>query len=160
MKNISHFDVPGKPMPKARPRLNRKTGAIYTPNSTKVYEDSVAWCATAADLQLKAGHLDTWIVILFVVSSKKPGDIDNLAKSVLDGIKKAYPEWDDAQVFSLHVDLVQSKEAKGHTYVWIGQAGTAPWFMELPYGEMQRISEYVDRPSDVPTITEGKEQSR
>jgi len=39
------FVLVGEPVPKGRPRLNKATGAIYTPRETKAYEDAIAMMA-------------------------------------------------------------------------------------------------------------------
>lgn len=37
------FTIQGRPKGKERPRMNRGTGAVYTPRGTNTYEQAVAW---------------------------------------------------------------------------------------------------------------------
>jgi Holliday junction resolvase RusA-like endonuclease len=105
------------PVPKQRPRLNRKTGTIYTPVETAQFEKEVAWQAKAAmkgnpplegPLSVVIG---AWLPM--PKSFTKPvkqaaieggvfprGDVDNFAKSVMDALNGIL--WlDDNQVTQL-----------------------------------------------------------
>jgi Holliday junction resolvase RusA-like endonuclease len=116
MASIS-FVVPGKPVPKARPRLGRG-GFAYTPAKTQVYEALVARTAGKAMREAGLSVFDKQCIvdIEFVFAVPKSwakakrlaalngelwhegrGDIDNLAKAIFDGMNKvAY--LDDRQV--------------------------------------------------------------
>ena len=106
------FDVPGRPVPKGRPRLNRQTGTIYTPKSTREYEAAVAWCCESAQVDLQPDR-DYDIRIWFQVPDKRKADIDNLVKSVLDGMHQAYPAWGDHQVTHLEAWVLRVAPDKG-----------------------------------------------
>lgn len=96
------FTVPGKPVPKARPRamVRGRHAHIYTPATTKAFERDVGWEAKRAGVRKSQGLLA--ITLRFHGCSK--GDCDNLAKSVLDGLNGiAYG--DDGQIVDLHVIL-------------------------------------------------------
>ena len=103
------FVVPGRPVPKARPRVTRY--GTYTPPATRDYEESVrrAWRAAGA----VAFPADTPVRItvaahfalpgrpsrrLVASMSGKPhtrhrGDLDNIVKSVMDALNGcAYPD--------------------------------------------------------------------
>lgn len=105
------FFVPGRPVPKARPRIG-KGGRMYTPALTKAYERLVAaYCMAArggreplsgpvrveidATYRLpKRGHREgDW-------HTGRP-DLDNVVKAVLDGVN-GVAFADDSQVCVLH----------------------------------------------------------
>lgn len=94
------FTVPGKPVPKARPRLGRG-GRVFTPQKTVDYENLVANCARA---QLPRNwrldgqyHID----ITVWLNSNVFGDLDNMVKSICDGLNHAGVWDDDKYVCSL-----------------------------------------------------------
>lgn len=122
------FHVEGEPVPKGRPKFTSVGGfaRTYTPKKTSEYEFAVRLAAIQA--MGVAEPLETPLgVYLYIrlpipkshskkrreacISGqekpiKKP-DIDNLAKSVLDGINGVV--WkDDSQIVSLHVTKVYS----------------------------------------------------
>lgn len=128
------FNVPGNPVPKPRPKFfsKGKFVRVYTPAQGKKYEALVAACCRKAmsgdEAEILTGPLTMTIKFYFArPKSKKAGtphivkpDIDNLAKSVLDGINKiAYG--DDAQVTDLQlVKEYASDPADARAFVWIG----------------------------------------
>lgn len=107
-KQIFNF----RPKSKQRPRMTR-TGHAYTPKETKEYEDSIAEAYTGVLFAEGPLHVTlifdndkTEITIRSMrnksKSSKLRGDIDNYAKSVLDGLNGvAYT--DDKQIVSLEL---------------------------------------------------------
>ena len=119
MKSFTFF-VPGKPRGKGRPRMNRRTGQVYTPASTKAYEseirqaflrqggESFAGAPVMVEIEAQYPMPKSW--------SKKrkdearntysgvKADIDNLAKVLLDGMQGCVMD-NDQQV----VILVASK---------------------------------------------------
>lgn len=113
------FTVPGKPVPKQRPRMTR-WGSVYTPAETTRYERLVAQCARAAGAAPVSGPVAVDIHVQLPIPkswskarrsaadggphTQRP-DIDNLAKSVLDGLNGV--AWaDDAQVCSVSASKV------------------------------------------------------
>lgn len=112
MKQIQ-FEVPGKIVPKGRPRFARRGKFIstYTPQRTKSYEQLIAWTAKAAGVRLAEGPVSLTVTAFFKLPdsiskkererrvtmghTQKP-DCDNIVKimDALNGI--AYH--DDAQV--------------------------------------------------------------
>jgi crossover junction endodeoxyribonuclease RusA len=83
---------------KARPRLGK--GRIYTPRSTKAYEEKVAIFALAAGAKATKAWVSVTIYLVF--PTMRWPDIDNCAKAILDGLNGiAYK--DDRQVCELHV---------------------------------------------------------
>ena len=97
------FFVSGPPCPKQRPRLAKKV--VFTPAKTKVYEKLIR-LACLAEAKAKQWRADAKPVRVSLELSVKSlasmrADIDNLAKSVLDGMNGiAYI--DDNQVVELH----------------------------------------------------------
>lgn len=99
------FTVPGEPVGKARPRMNRKTGNVYTPKASSDYEDTVAWCARAQPERFGKGVPLKLTVDFFCTPKKRQHTIDgdNLLKALLDGINKSGVIDDDVDFVSLHV---------------------------------------------------------
>lgn len=108
------FTVPGKPVPKQRPRMTR-WGSVYTPAETTRYESLVARCARAAgaapvsgpvavDIQVRFPIPKSWAKARRAAADGAPHaqrpDIDNLQKSVLDGLNGVAFS-DDSQVCSV-----------------------------------------------------------
>jgi len=116
------FVVPGRPVPKARPRVTKR--GAYTPQTTKDYEDSVAWAAKAAGVTLRSDN-DVGLRMTFHIPVTKAGaprkmDLDNLVKSVMDSLRQiAYV--DDSQV-SLIVAMRRDTGGTGTTTVTICDA--------------------------------------
>lgn len=101
------LEINTRPIPKARPRLSKF--AVYTPKKTADYENLIAyeWKKKYKDLILKgAVKLDLVFVFKKAKSCKKTfhtqrPDIDNLLKSILDGLNKV-AFVDDCQVVELN----------------------------------------------------------
>lgn len=92
--------IPGRPIPKGRPRLGirGRKAYVYTPPKTAEYEKLVGWVAKCSGCRPVDGpvavDLDIYVRIRM--------DLDNVAKSVLDGLNGiAYQ--DDGQVVELLV---------------------------------------------------------
>ena len=99
------FSVPGVPTPKGRPRMTRR-GRVYTPAKTVAYERTVSIVAQEAKSRLGGGMLFEGPVMVTIYcyfalppswSRKRKAemlhqphaqlpDLDNLVKSVLDGV--------------------------------------------------------------------------
>lgn len=123
------FEVLGKPVAKARPRLS-KYGNTYTPQKTVNYENLVKYTFQSEFPQHKPyeGIIEANITAIFEVpksySKKKTNDLlnssnnydhkpdcDNLAKIILDSLNGiAYR--DDAQVTILHVNKEYGEQSK------------------------------------------------
>ncbi|MDO7787891.1 RusA family crossover junction endodeoxyribonuclease [Desulforamulus aquiferis] len=94
------FTVPGRPVPKQRPRMG-KGGIVYTPKNCREYEGKVAKTAHTIFRRPYAGPV-ALEVNLFLAS--RPGDLDNYVKSISDGLNGiAY--LDDRQVVELKAKL-------------------------------------------------------
>ena len=113
--------IPGRPVPKARPRLGMrgKTAYIYTPQRTKEYEELVGWTAKAAGCKPLEGpvEVELWCY------TKGRADVDNLSKSILDGLNGIAFE-DDSQVVDLHV---HKRKVKTDERVEIEIREAGPW---------------------------------
>ena len=104
------FEVPGRPVPKQRPRRSSK-GIWYTPRETVRYESSVAYRALmAARNQGWAKTTEQVVMALRIFwPDGRRRDADNLAKSVMDGLTKSGQIWEDdcqclPQVVSVEID--------------------------------------------------------
>lgn len=97
--------IPGRAVPKGRPRFSR-TGGVYNPKTTNDYERLVAntWYAKYGDTAIE-GNIEAQIVVATDRHLKQ--DVDNLAKSVLDGLQKggAFAAGDQ-QVYKLAISKI------------------------------------------------------
>lgn len=108
------FEIPGEPVPKARPRV--VNGHAFTPEKTKAYEQLVATQYRAAGGTVHGGPVAVTIAAWYQMPKSWPKykrtdmkglprtskpDMDNVIKSILDGLNKVAWE-DDAQVYKIH----------------------------------------------------------
>lgn len=131
MTFVIHFHIEGTPVPKKRPRFSTQGGFVrsYTDKGTRDYEDHVR--LTAQNAMGSTDPLETPVGVYLYMRLpvpkshskkrtedcleglekpiKKP-DIDNLAKSVLDGMNGVIFK-DDSQIVSLHCTKVYSSGA-------------------------------------------------
>ena len=105
--------VPGRPVPKGRPRLGVRGSKafIYTPERTKEYEQTVGWHARAAVQGCKALECPVAVTIDLHLHGKRRIDVDNCAKSILDGMNGIVYE-DDNQVVDLRVRKLRESNRK------------------------------------------------
>ena len=104
------FTIPGRPVPKARPRLGvrGRTAYIYTPESTRAYEQLVGMCARAAAPAPLQGPVEMRAVIY--LHRGRRGDLDNYLKCICDGLNKI--AWlDDGQVVRIEAEIRRCKKA-------------------------------------------------
>ena len=126
------FTVYGTPTPKGRPRFSTrgKFPVAYTPEKTKAYEFEVGMMALAAMGGTKPleGALEAFIYVTYAVPAsyskkrleaclsglekhtKKP-DLDNVVKSVIDGMDKIVFD-NDSQITSIHATKVYGEVEK------------------------------------------------
>lgn len=111
------IELAGPPVPKGRPRLNRKTGTIYTPKETRVYEQSLAYLFLAK----REKFFDEELVFsAWFYTKNKRADCDNYLKAAMDSaIGIAFT--DDKQVVEIHAYKIISEEEK--TIIEIEAAG-------------------------------------
>lgn len=128
MTYMMHFTIEGIPVPKGRPKFSKIGGFVrtYTPKKTSDYETTVQETAKQAmgPTEVLETPLAVYLYFRLPIPKsypkkrleaclrglerpiKKP-DIDNLAKSVLDGLNGIVYR-DDGQIVSLHVTKVYS----------------------------------------------------
>ena len=115
------FEINEKPIGKERPRVNTRTGRVYTPTKTSTFEEKVKWAFkgkynVATELSTKPFKAKITAIfeppkslskkkkeeLLFKVDYTKKPDVDNIAKIILDSLNGlAYK--DDSQVSALLV---------------------------------------------------------
>lgn len=113
--------IPGRPVPKGRPRLGMrgKKAFVYTPTATKEYEKLVGWVAKCSGCRPTEGPVS----VSLVVFCRGRMDVDNVAKSVLDGLTGVAYE-DDDQVVDLRVRKFKVKnKAEERVEIEIREAG-------------------------------------
>ena len=112
------FTVPGRPVPKRRPRSTTSGGKVlvYTPRETAAYEKAVGYVALNA-CQGRSITTDIAVGIKLYFKDRKFGDIDNYSKSILDGMQGVIFE-NDKQVCRLTVERHQDKEERAEVKVW------------------------------------------
>lgn len=97
--------IPGRAVPKGRPRFSR-TGGVYNPKTTNDYERLVAnaWFEKYGSTAIE-GNIEAQIVVATDRHQKQ--DVDNLAKSILDGLQKggAFIEGDQ-QIYKLAISKI------------------------------------------------------
>jgi crossover junction endodeoxyribonuclease RusA len=94
---VPSVTVPGEPVSKERPRRGAN-GSWYTPTKTRAYEELVAWAWKATRIKpITSGPVR---VILHFTVGGRDKDLDNMTKTVLDGLNGV--AWaDDRQVCHL-----------------------------------------------------------
>lgn len=116
MQTPSCLTIEGEPQPKERPRINRKTGAVYTPKNTRLYEQKVAALAIGVPARYTIGTV-VKVTITLYTGKKRPPDTDNAAKSIVDGLVKGGLIEDDVQMGELHVIRVRSARPRAEVVV-------------------------------------------
>jgi crossover junction endodeoxyribonuclease RusA len=107
-RRAAEFVVEGRPVPKKRPRVIRDGAKsyTYTPKETVVHEEKIGWAWK--EKGPKAWPLDGRYAVRidFFFAMKTTADIDNLIKSVLDGLNGL--AWkDDRQVMSVRAEKME-----------------------------------------------------
>ncbi len=108
-----HIIIPGRPVPKGRPRLG-KNGNVYTPRRTKEYETFVAWKTKEVVKEPLVGDVAMDIKVYI---KGQCGDLDNLEKAILDGMNGiAYK--DDKQVAVLAIQRLRDRSERIEIDLW------------------------------------------
>lgn len=106
--------IPGLPVAKERPRKGKH--GFYTPGRTRAYEETVA---TYAMSYSPMPSVPLGVTITIQSKNRLRGDLDNYAKSVLDGLVKGRLIPDDRLVESLTIQQAYSeKEQAVYAEVW------------------------------------------
>lgn len=127
---LYEFEVVGDIVGKERPRVNRYTNMVYTPNRTKDYEMLIKqyFLIKYPKHKLLENRISVEIIAFLkipkntskkktndmlegIISPTKKPDIDNIAKSVLDALNK-FVFKDDNQVSKLSVEKRYAEEEK------------------------------------------------
>ncbi len=116
--------VPGRPVPKGRPRLGvrGKKVYIYTPTETKEYEKLVGWTAKAQGCR----PTDKPVIASLDIYTRRKMDLDNVAKSILDGLNGVVYK-DDDQVVELLVRKFQVKQTEERVEIKILKTDQKCW---------------------------------
>jgi crossover junction endodeoxyribonuclease RusA len=113
-KMIYTLTIPGRPLPKGRPRFTR-SGHAYTPRTTRLYEAKIRAICTA--------HFDEPITepvsveLKFYITGKRLIDVDNLIKAALDGLQPT----DDSLVYKVtgeRIPVYNAKEQCTEVSIW------------------------------------------
>ncbi|AEE98042.1 RusA family crossover junction endodeoxyribonuclease [Mahella australiensis] len=108
-----HIIIPGRPVPKGRPRLG-KNGNVYTPRKTREYETFVGWKTREVIKEPLVGDVAMDIKVYI---KSQCGDLDNLEKAILDGMNGiAYK--DDKQVTVLAIRRLRDKSERVEIELW------------------------------------------
>lgn len=140
------FVVPGKPVPKGRPRASVRAGRVHmrTPPRTVAYEDAVAWAARhaafgkALDMVEGTGTARPLAVSIVAVLARvgrldkrgltagrvwahgSTADADNIAKAVLDGMQRGGALANDRHVVDVRCRMVYAAAGEAaHTWVTV-----------------------------------------
>lgn len=106
----TQFQVMGKPVPKARPRVG-PNGNVYTPKETEAYEEKVGLYARAAKVPLVKRPRRVALQLAVFLKNPLVGDADNYVKSVMDGLNGVAYE-DDCQVTVLKVLKLRANQTE------------------------------------------------
>ncbi len=120
---VYSITIPGRPVPKGRPRVARKgRGYIfYTPKETKHYEQAVNLAARAVCKKPLEGPVAVKVRLYFKKKGKIP-DCDNCVKSIFDGLCGA-AFLDDSQVMHLEIDVYRGTPERAEVEVMKHDAG-------------------------------------
>ena len=103
------FTIPGQPRPKQRARGGN--GRHYTPEATRQWEETVGWYANNA--MSRGGHdiltVPLMLSVIFYREHERKADLDNLVKSIQDGMNGIVYE-DDKQVVVLNARVLYEQE--------------------------------------------------
>ena len=109
--------IPGRPVPKKRPRTSTRGGKIhvYTPLKTSKYEKMIKYIALDAS-NGKSFFEDVEVNIKLFFKDRRFGDLDNYTKSILDGLQGIVFE-NDKQVAKLNIERYIDKEERAEVEI-------------------------------------------
>lgn len=118
------FNVPGKVVPKARPRVTR-VGHTYTPQRTRDYEDHIVGCYLE---KYPGGETMPGRLTLMLTHQagknkdgsipKRPTDLDNVVKIVMDALEGILYE-SDSHFDRIHAVRYWVDYGKDHLFIRI-----------------------------------------
>ena len=94
--------IEGEPVPKARPRVVRATGRVYTPTSD--VENAIALVMRNSGYAGRFKQRTRIAVSMFFYGASKQADIDNLGKLYLDALVKSGIVSDDRYVDAIWLE--------------------------------------------------------
>jgi|SRR5699024_8866611 len=105
---ICNFTVPGRAIPAVRMTQRSK----FTPRARRylAYKNQVAWTAKAG-FKGKITSKPVELNAKFYIHGNRRGDLDNLYKSIADGLNKVVYK-DDRQVISMNAQLFNCEESE------------------------------------------------
>lgn len=122
------FHIYGKPVPKGRPRaiVRGRFATFYTPKRTREWETSVArQIKEVMDKYGKRGLYamipkpkSVYVDIVFNYTKSIRGDVDNLAKCILDAMNQLVFE-DDSQISTLNISKRKDTKDEIRVMVWV-----------------------------------------
>jgi len=119
------FIVPGRPVPKKRPRLGyRGRRVYYTPEETKAYEQHVGWVARPKFERPFEGPVIVRLRFFVAAKGRARGDLDNYTKAVLDSVT-GIAFRDDSQVVKIEAELFECPSSLERVEVEIEQRAEA-----------------------------------
>ena len=87
MMGTYSFTAPGQPIPKGRPRHNTKTGNTYTPKRTTDAEQNLGLSFRQQVVGYGPPRTSRFSLSCDFYVSRDIADIDNLIKTVMDGLQ-------------------------------------------------------------------------
>jgi crossover junction endodeoxyribonuclease RusA len=121
--------VPGRPVPKARPRMGAN-GHVYTPAETKAAEGAIGWAARSILRGRRPASGPLLVTAVFYVADRRRRDVDNLLKTVMDGLNRI--AWDDdSQVVQVSALIVLDR-LDPHTEVTVTELPGVPCALTAP----------------------------
>ena len=142
------FVIPGNPIPTGRPRVTAR--GTFLPKASREYQRAVAAHAKRA-MALRRDEFPlagpVAVRVAFVRGNRRACDLDNLGKSILDGLTQAGAWGDDAQVVELHVTKrVDAAAPRAEVHVY-------------PHPEAEYGSAWEDAHEPIPDPSPGKDLS-
>lgn len=110
------FMVPGRPVPAVR-MTRRSKHVNQAAQRYLAFKDCVGWAARTAMRQQHPLQTPCAVEIWAYISGGRPGDSDNIAKAILDGMNGIIYQ-DDTQVVDLIIHRRTGKPQRTEVQVW------------------------------------------
>ena len=107
---LFELEIIGRAYAKGRPRVTRY--GTFTPEVTRSWEERVG----AEFMAVHGAPQIVGPVAVRIVFNQKSGDLDNLAKAILDGLN-GVAFVDDSQVCQLHISRPWEPSGRAHTFI-------------------------------------------
>jgi len=121
---IVSFLVQGEPLPKQSYRAAK--GGGYTEPRIKAWQNTVAVYAKEAMQGRKPEKGDIAMQVVFVRSTHRKADLDNLNKAVADALRGIVYE-DDCQIVTLHLVKHVMEKSKAGVLISVFAGRFLPW---------------------------------